>query len=199
MVEPGTQSAVHGSDAMLWTAAMAGDTDAFATLYDRHVEAVHRVLVRRIGELDAADLTAEVFALAWTHRDRIRLAEPGGLRPWLLGTAINVARKSYDRTLRAGHLRERIGGWASTDPDPFEVAIDTLDDAAAVVRAEAALASLSTDDQEVLILCVLEGMAPADAATQLGQPPGTVRSRLSRARRRLAHAYETNQHAGGPE
>jgi RNA polymerase sigma-70 factor (ECF subfamily) len=178
------------SDAGLWAALLGGDLDAFDALYDRHAEAVHRLLARRVGAQDARDLTAEVFTRAWAHRDRIRVAESGGLRPWLLGTALNVARAHIERTATAGQLVQRLAGQGSPPEDPIADALDRLDDAVALPHAHAALASLSLDDQEVLLLCVLEGLTPTDAALALGQRPSSVRSRLTRARRRLANAYE---------
>lgn len=195
VAEPGADSASPPGedaqpDAPLWAATLAGDADAFAALYDRHADAVHRVLVRRIGPTDARDLTAEVFERAWAHRERIRLAESGGLRPWLLGTALNVARGHVERASVTHRLTQRMIGWAAAEADPLEAAVDALDDAAALTLAQAALASLSVEDQEVLVLCVLEGLTPNEAAAALDQRPGTVRSRLSRARRRLAAAYE---------
>jgi RNA polymerase sigma-70 factor (ECF subfamily) len=177
-------------DAPLWTALLGGDLDAFDGLYDRHAEAVHRLLVRRVGTQDAADLTAEVFTRAWAHRDRIRLANPGGLRPWLLGTALNVARTHTERAASSGRLAERLAHHGALLEDPIADLIDTLDDAVALPHARAALASLSLDDQEVLTLCLLGGLTPTDAALALGQRPSSVRSRLTRARRRLATAYE---------
>ena len=83
LVSDSTPGSGSHPDAALWAALLGGDLDAFDTIYDRHVGAVHRLLVRRVGPQEASDLTAEVFARAWAHRDRIRLAESGGLRPWL--------------------------------------------------------------------------------------------------------------------
>jgi RNA polymerase sigma-70 factor (ECF subfamily) len=52
--------------------------------------------------------------------------------------------------------------------------------------AQQALRSLSRADQQVITLCVLEGLAEKQAAVALGVPAGTVKSRLSRAKARLA-------------
>ena len=57
-----------------------------------------------------------------------------------------------------------------------------------VVAALTALRGLSEADREVVQMCVIAGLSPADAATALGEPASTVRSRLTRARRRLAAA-----------
>ena len=55
-----------------------------------------------------------------------------------------------------------------------------------LVAALSALRRLPEADQEVVQMCLIAGLTPAQAATALGEPPSTVRSRLSRARRRLA-------------
>ena len=190
LVSDSTPGSGSHPDAALWAALLGGDLDAFDTIYDRHVGAVHRLLVRRVGPQEASDLTAEVFARAWAHRDRIRLAESGGLRPWLLGTALNVARTHRERATSRDRLVMRIVAQGPLVEDPIGDAIDRIDDAAALPHARVALASLSIEDQEVLLLCVVEGLTPTDAALALGQRASSVRSRLTRARRRLAAAYE---------
>jgi RNA polymerase sigma-70 factor (ECF subfamily) len=63
-------------------------------------------------------------------------------------------------------------------PDPA-----TLIDAEGVA---ARIGRLPLADRQVLLLCVVEGYSERDAATALGVAPGTVKSRLSRARRRAA-------------
>ncbi len=196
MADLGSDSAEQSADSLLWAAVLAGDADAFEVLYDRHAEAVHRLLVRRVGPQEAPDLTAEVFARAWAHRARIRLADPGGLFPWLLGTALNLARTHGASAAATGRLTERLAHRGPQAEDPIAELIDTLDDAAALPHAYAALASLSVDDQEILTLCVLEGLTPTEAASALGLRPSSLRSRLTRARRRLAKAYERSWKEG---
>lgn len=196
MADPQTGSDVARSDAQLWDGVLAADGDAFAALYDRYADVVHRVIARRVGPAEAPDLTAEVFVRAWAKRSQIRLADPGGLAPWLLGTALNVARQHVDRTSAAHRLSQRMAQWAMTADDPIDSAIETLDDTDALAHAHAALASLSVEDQEVLVLCVLEGVPPTEAAEALDLRPGSVRSRLSRARRRLTAAYEKSWTGG---
>ena len=68
-------------------------------------------------------------------------------------------------------------------PDARDHAADLLDDVAVT-----ALRGLSLADQQVITLCVLLGASERDAAATLGVAPGTVKSRLYRAKRRLADA-----------
>ena len=65
-------------------AALLGldDPDAFAELYDRHVGRIFAWSGARVGDY-AADLTAEVFALAWQSRKRFRDEHHGSALPWL--------------------------------------------------------------------------------------------------------------------
>ena len=105
-------------DAQLWAALLGGQLEAFDALYDRHAEAVHRLLVRRVGAQEAPDLTAEVFARAWAHRQRIRLSETGGLLPWLLGTALNLARGHGQGAASAGRLAHRLAGQGLMPEEP---------------------------------------------------------------------------------
>lgn len=117
-------------DAVLWAALMAGDQFAFDGIYDRHVAAVYRVAARRVGVEHAEDLTSAVFTEMWTHRQRIRLADPGGLGPWLMGTTINLARRHHERTAAGTRMIGRVATGVSHEPDHADQVIDDLADAA---------------------------------------------------------------------
>ena len=118
---------------------------------------------------------------------------PKGVLPWLFGTALNLARQHDTRAASDGRLASVLAREGAVPADPIADVIDAVDDAAALERARAALARLSVNDQEVLLLCVVQGFSSAEAAVALGQLPSTVRSRLTRARRRLAAAYTQSQ------
>lgn len=184
----GSDGSVGLSDADVWVHACSGRVEAFECLYDRHVDTVHRVLARRVGA-DAADLTAEVFLLAWANRDRIRPSADGSLLPWLLGTALNLARRHVQKGVSEAKLTRVLATRTEVVADPIDALIDAVDDQAALVRAHQALGLLSSADQEVLVLCLFEGLTASQAGRVLDQPATTVRSRLSRARGRLAAAY----------
>jgi RNA polymerase sigma-70 factor (ECF subfamily) len=71
--------------------------------------------------------------------------------------------------------------------DDFAPAVnDRLDDEPRRAAVRAAFASLSAKEQDAVSLCVIQGMQLADAASTLGLPLGTVKSRLSRAKNKLA-------------
>jgi len=74
----------------------------------------------------------------------------------------------------------------SPSPDFAPEVDDRLDGYAREAAARAGFARLSLKDQAVVTLCIIEEYTVAEAAAALGIPAGTVKSRLSRAKRRLA-------------
>jgi RNA polymerase sigma factor (sigma-70 family) len=169
----------QGSDADEWTAAVAGDGEAFGRIFDRHRDRVWRHGLRLAPTTsDADDLVAITFFEAWRNRERVRVVE-GSVLPWLLVTATNVGRNLRRSASRYTALLDRLPP-ADHGADPA-AASEARDLAASLAR-------LPLTDRQVLTLCVLEGYSERDAAVALGIAPGTVKSRLSRARRRLASA-----------
>jgi len=78
-------------------------------------------------------------------------------------------------------------------PDFADDLAGRIDDAARLKAVRSAMARLRRGEQEVLALCVWSGLDYAAAAEALGVPVGTVRSRLSRARARLAKLAAADQ------
>lgn len=164
-------------DAAEWERAVGGDGEAFGRIFDRHRDRVHRHGIRLVPTAsDVDDLVAITFLEAWRRRDRVRIVD-GSVLPWLLVTATNVARNLRRSAVRYSGLLARL---PETEP--------TVDPADVVARRDvtARLRRLSLADRQVLVLCLLEGYSEREAAAALGVAPGTVKSRLSRARRRFA-------------
>jgi DNA-directed RNA polymerase specialized sigma24 family protein len=89
---------------------------------------------------------------------------------------------------------------ASDVPDFADELAGRIDDAARLEEVRAALSSLRRDERDVLALCVWSGLNYTEAAEALGVPVGTVRSRLSRARRKLQRsAAAAKRDPGGRE
>jgi RNA polymerase sigma factor (sigma-70 family) len=172
---------------------LAGDADAFGEVFDLCARSVYNHAFRLTGDWSAAeDVMAMTFLEAW--RGRAKLAPDGGsLRPWLLGIATNLAR-GQRRTAR----RERgaLARLAAPDksPDFADDVIGRLDDARRLAALHRALAGLRRDELEVLALCVWSGLSYSETAEALGILVGTVRSRLSRARARLARLTDIEVH-----
>ncbi|HLX24576.1 MAG TPA: RNA polymerase sigma factor [Usitatibacter sp.] len=164
-----------------------GDESAFVHLYRRHRDGVFRLALMYSGShATAADVTQDAFIHFISHPAQYD-ATRGTLAAWLCGIARNLARKA--------------AGWReqATDPDALaddtalhESRIDHDTPLERVLRGEAAehvrraIDSLAPHYRDVLILCELSELSYAEAAHVCGIDIGTVRSRLSRARARLA-------------
>jgi RNA polymerase sigma factor (sigma-70 family) len=175
--------------AQLRAQARAGDADAFGTVFDACAKSVYNHAFRLTGDWSAAEeIMAMTFLEAWRGRAAIA-ADGGSLRPWLLGIATNLAR---GQRRAARRHRTALARLAVTDelPDFADDVSGRLDDVARIEALHRALAGLPGPELEVLALCVWSGVSYADAAEALHIPVGTIRSRLSRARAKLARLTE---------
>jgi RNA polymerase sigma factor (sigma-70 family) len=125
---------------------------------------------------DAEDLVAQTLEVAWRRIGEVPATDP---LPWLYAVARNLwrnqARRDRRRRELLARLRPRPRAAACEDPASAEPGV-----------LRAALASLSDSDQEVLRLVAWDGLTPAEAAVVLGCTPVAARTRLHRARGRLA-------------
>jgi len=170
-------------DSTLWVRSQAGDADAFTILFERHAKAIYNYCFRRIGDWAAAeDMLSVVFLEAWRRRD----AElpPDKVLPWLYGIATNVLRnrRRSERRFRAALARVPA---VPPGEDFSDETDDRLDDERRIKCALDLLSQLPRHEQDVFVLCAWFDLSYEDAALALAIPVGTVRSRLSRARRHL--------------
>jgi RNA polymerase sigma factor (sigma-70 family) len=180
----GVRSYSEVSDADLVSMA-AKDPEAFGELFKRHSRAVYAYCARRTSDPHLAeDLTSVVFLEAFRRRRKLQLSHTSAL-PWLLGVANNVTRNA-ERSLR--RYRSALG----RVPPPSDLA-SAEDDAIEHIRAQEAVAQamealrpLSQAERDVVFLVLWSELSYADAASSLGIPIGTVRSRLASARQKLA-------------
>lgn len=176
-------------DGELWRRAGQGDASAFTALFHRHAGAVRAYCARRTGSLEAAeDLVSIVFLEAWRRREQVELVGDSALA-WLYGVASNTIAHRVRSTVRHRRALTRLPA-AMLTPDHAEDVAARVDDQRRLAAVRRALGGLSRADQDVLVLCVWQQLDYAGAAIALGVPVGTVRSRLSRARARLARAVE---------
>lgn len=165
--------------------ARAGDPDAFGDLFDLHRDRVFRHALRLTPSVhDAEDVTGMVFLEAWRRREVMRDVD-GSVIGWLLVTANNVGRNFSRSRRRYQHVLTVLPKQENA-PDHTDAVDDRLDSDPRRSALRSALPRLSRRDQDILSLCVIEELSTADAAAVLQVPPGTVKSRLSRAKARLA-------------
>lgn len=157
--------------------------DGYAEAFDRYAPVILRYAQRRLENRDAAwDVVTDTFTSAWRHWDRH--PGPAELLPWLYAIAGNSVRGQR----RSAERRRRLLARLSAQPALRHVA----DPAEGVVQSQSitdALARLPEADREILRLVAWEGQTDAQAlGLVLGLSPGTARSRVHRARRRLRAA-----------
>ncbi|WP_448073899.1 RNA polymerase sigma factor [Georgenia yuyongxinii] len=157
-------------------AAAVHDHTWFDALFRAHATQVHRYLVRRAPR-DAEDLAAEVMVIAW--RRRADLPE-GAELPWLYRTAAYVL---------ANHRRKHVAMPTAREPSDVDD-VDPADLALADDAVRAALAALSPRDRRILLLHAWEGLGAEELAVVLGISRGGADAALSRARARLAAAWD---------
>jgi RNA polymerase sigma factor (sigma-70 family) len=162
----------------------AGDPDAFGVLFDECARSVYNHAFRLTGNWSAAEeVVSLTFLEAWRLRGKVE-PDGGSLRPWLLGIAGNVARNVSRAASRHQAAVARLPPPAAV-PDFADELAGRIDDEARLRELSGALAGLRRGEREVLARCAWSGRDYADAARALGLPVGTVRSRLSRGRKKL--------------
>ncbi|MGV9359243.1 RNA polymerase sigma factor [Amycolatopsis sp. NPDC003731] len=156
-----------------------GERAAFHDLVRRWHGPLWRYVRGMVGSSHVADDLAQE---AWVSvvRGLPRLQEPDRFAPWLF----TIARRTV-----TDHLRRAYGAPRTAEAEPDEAtADDGLGDVLTALEVEAGLSGLPPLEREVLILFHLEDLPLAGCAEVLGVPPGTVKSRLHRARRMLREA-----------
>ena len=159
----------------LTQAAAAGDRRAFASLYERHLDAVYRYCYFRLRSVaEAEDMTADVF-----HRALVAMPRYQPRRPFLafLYTIARNAIVDRARSVRPNAPFEDALAHPSEVAGPEAQALAA--DEALVVRA--AIRELSPLQQEVVILRFIEGRTTKEIAALTGRRESTIRGIQMRA------------------
>src|SRR3954447_15321325 len=168
------RSFAHLSDEAVVALVARSDEDALAELYDRYGRVAY-ALARRVLRDDALaeDAVQEAFLAAWRTASRF-VPERGTARTWLLTL---VHRRAVDLVRREERRRA----------DPIETAGEPAgatgadDDALLRLereRVQAALAQLPDREREAIELAYYGGFTQSELAERLGQPLGTIKSRM---------------------
>ncbi len=177
-------------DATLLGRSERGDTAAATELYRRHAAAVYRFVLMVTGSpADAADVLQETF-MAVLERSAGYDPQRGGCAAYLCGIARHLVYRRFDRRSETIAEIEELAEQGGDQATPL-LPPDALERAQAVARLRDAIRALPPHYRDVLILVELQEMSYADAAAVTGIELGTVRSRLSRARARLAELLRT--------
>jgi RNA polymerase sigma-70 factor (ECF subfamily) len=180
---------------------MDGDSGAWAELVRTHHRRVYGLCYRFTGNpADAEDLTQDVFLKVYSNLssfDSLR----GSLQVWITTMTRNLLVDNFRRTRNQRATSSLDDGWESTEdlkpvdrltargPSPHESAAQK--ELARMVQE--ALARVSVELREAVILRDLQDLDYKEIACVLGIPEGTVKSRISRGRAELARLLERNK------
>ena len=193
MLSVARSSAVSGvGHPELLALAVNGNAEAFDALLGGRLDRLYRMAytITR-SESDARDATQNACVQAW--RELPRLRDRTRFDPWLSQILVNSCRMLL-RGRRQGSVREisiddpvrPIVGGGPSSPSHAEGHSE-----ADAIRA--AFARLDVATRSILAMHYVEGQPLADIARQMGQPVGTVKWRLSTARRALETALEAER------
>jgi RNA polymerase sigma-70 factor (ECF subfamily) len=159
------------SDAALIARIRAGDEDAMAQVYDRYSQIVYSVALRVLGDTGAAeDMMQEIFMQLWRKPQSFD-SNRGSLGAWL---AVIARHRSIDQ------LRKRK---PETDFEDVIVSVDAnleyeTDKNMFLAKVRGLLSSMPADQRRTLELAFFEGLTHSEVAEKMGEPLGTVKTRI---------------------
>ena len=184
-MNPVTRDLVHLSDEALVALVARGEDDALAALYDRFGRTAYGLALRVVRDATLAeDVVQEAFLSLWRSAGRF-VPERSRAGTWLLTL---VHRRAVDLVRREERRRS----------EPIESAPEAADDDAAEApwlrlereRVQAALARLPDAQREAIELAYYGGFTQAELADRLGQPLGTIKSRMFAGLARLGELLQ---------
>ncbi len=184
------------SDRLLVQACLDGDESAWERLVCTYARRIFNYCLRFTPRRDEAeDMTQEIFVRIYRNLGSFRL-DSGNFRLWILSLARNLVVDHYRQERRfhtwlGSEELERMQLEDQRTPDPYH-AYNRLE---ASRRLSLALDALSPDLREAVKLRDLEGMSYQQVAETTGVSEGTVKSRLFRARVRLAKTLSRNSNS----
>jgi len=184
------------TDERLLAAIVLREAEALGLLCDRHGSAVLGLLARLLGRCgEAEEVLQEVFLWVWQHADRYD-AGRSSVRGWLLmiarSRALDVLRSDRSRRAREeGVERERP---RCQEPAPLA----GLEERQRRRRLLAALEVLPVEQRQCIELAFFGGLSHTQIAARLGQPLGTVKSRIQLGMGKLRGALQAVGISGVP-
>lgn len=167
------------SDSTLMRLIAAGDEQALAAFYDCYKGLVYGLVLHVLGDRNAAEeATLDVFLKVWQQAHEFR-EERAAAKTWLATIARHHAIDMLRR--RQSRRDQNIGKWVEdileSLPDPANVEQE-VQEREVRQQVQAALASLSSEQRAVLLLAYFKGYSHSEIAKTLGQPLGSVKTRI---------------------
>lgn len=165
-------------DGELVSRSLDGDRDAFATLVLRYRTLVIGVAYRICGNASLAeDIAQETFIRVWAKLTTFR--PEGSFKGWLCRIAANLTIDALRRQKPTTDIEEISAVASDKEPEPAVLSSEQA------VAVRSALLRLPVQSRTILVLREYENLSYQEMSDVLDIPLGTVKSRLSDARRRL--------------
>jgi RNA polymerase sigma-70 factor (ECF subfamily) len=173
------QSSDQSRDLALVQRIAAKDEDALRELYSEYGQRLYAYALR-LTEVPATaeDVAQDTLIAVWKSANRFR--GESRLLAWLLGIVHHTAMKALRHTPQ--HITDEMETTLATEDPTPEEKLQSQEQAQWLQRG---LKSLSPDHRAVLELVFYQGLSLSEASQVIDCPPGTVKSRLSYARRHL--------------
>jgi len=177
----------HYADKALMSLVGLGDAAAFAVLYDRHGRAAYSLAHRMMGEKQAAeDLTQDAFIKVWRSAGGYR-AGRGSVRTWILSIVHNRSIDQLRSLASRRRTQEKVEVEAPRS-QPSEAFAEAWRNAQRDQVREA-LATLPSEQLEILELAYFSGHTQVEIARMLGVPLGTVKGRTRLGLKKLGSHF----------
>ena len=200
-LRPVPRLAIEQDDATLVDAVRRGDERALTALYERHAPVVMGIASRIVGDAAGAEtVLLDTFAQAW--RDAARYdSSRGSVLSWL----VTIARSRALDAARASSRQARVGSISVDEtPDDLLTAEDLSSNPEPMMEARerrsavvAALKELPANQRTAIELAYFMGMSQSEIAERLGEPLGTVKTRIRLGMTKLRELL--GAYAGGGE
>lgn len=186
------------ADSLLVREAQGGSRAAFDMLVLKYQRRVERLLSRSVYDAaDVADLCQETFLAAYRALPAFR--GDSAFYTWLYRIAINAAQRHRARQRPIESLDGNEDGTFGTDVAPTDDATPEalLAGRQLAVGLNEAVEALAEDQRRALLLREVDGLSYDEIANLMDCPPGTVRSRIFRAREAVAARLRPLLGSGG--
>jgi RNA polymerase sigma-70 factor, ECF subfamily len=186
-----TPEAAYEGDAVLMARLVQGEEQALSTLYDRYARLIYAIAFRISGDQNSAEeVTQDVFQAIW--QSAASFQSDANLASWIMGIA---RHRAIDTTRsRRFRARQRETELPEDQPSADSGADESTDRLLLREVMKEALTSLPSAQRQPLTLAFYGGLTHHEIALQLGEPIGTIKSRmrlgLLKLRSSLGHLRE---------
>ncbi len=187
------------SDDLLVQRVVAGDIQAFEVLYDRYARPVFSLAYRMLGDgAEAEELLQETFVRVWQQAARYD-ARRGSFGSWVMSIAHNLAVDALRQRQRRPQRADFV--------DLVDLPVAAIDERATALeaaevseirdRVRRAMAQLPEPQRQAIELAYFAGLTHSEIAAVLGEPLGTIKTRLRLAMQKLQHLLQDHHNGDG--